>query len=68
MFISVARALALDWAGLVTEMKTFAADLKDGEHTAVMDDPQEVRRLWRQLDPKKASSCNPFGQARPATS
>jgi len=61
MFVSIARALALDWAGLVREMKTFAAQyLKGDENTVAMDDPQEVRRLWRQLDPRKASSVQAF--------
>ena len=61
MFVSVAWALARDWAGLVREMKAFAAaHLKNDENTVAMDDPQEVRRLWRQLDPKKASSVRLF--------
>ena len=61
MFISIAWALALDWAGLVREMKAFAAEyLKNDENTVAMDDPQELCRLWRQLDPKKASSVQLF--------
>jgi hypothetical protein len=61
MFVSVAWALALDWVGFVREMKAFAAEyLKNDENTVAMDDPQEVRRLWRQLDPKKASSVQAF--------
>lgn len=61
MFVSVARALGLDWTVLAKEMKAFAAQyLKNGEHTVAMDDPQEIRRLWRQLDPRKASSVQPF--------
>jgi hypothetical protein len=45
----------------VKEMKVFARDyLKDDENTASMSDPQEVRRLWRQLDPRKTSSVHPF--------
>ena len=61
MFVSVARALGRDWAGLVKEMKTFAnVYLKNDENTVAMDDPQKVRRLWRQLDPRKASSVQPF--------
>lgn len=53
MFVSVARALGREWTALVKEMKTFANDyLKNEENTASMNDPQEVRRLWRQLDPE----------------
>lgn len=61
MFVSVARALGREWAGLVKEMKTFANEyLKNDENTASMNKPQEVRRLWHQLDPKKMGSVQPF--------
>ncbi len=67
MFVSVARALGLEWADLVKEMKAFANDyLKDDENTASMNDLQEVRRLWRQLDPRKASSVHPFWSSEAA--
>ena len=61
MFVSVARALGREWATLVKEMKAFAAEyLKNDENTVSMNDPQEVRCLWRQLDPKKVGSVHPF--------
>jgi hypothetical protein len=53
--------LGLERTTLVKETKMFANDyLKDDENTVSMNDPQEVRRLWRQLDPRKTSSVQPF--------
>ena len=51
----------MDWRALVKEMKVFAREyLKSDDNAALLDDPQEARQLWNQLDPRMKNSVQAF--------
>ena len=61
MFVAAAKGLDTDWRALVREMKAFAREyFKSDDNAALLDDPQEARQLWNQLDPRRETTVQAF--------
>ena len=60
-FVAAAKGIDMDWRVLVKEMKAFAREyFKSDDNAAPLEDPQEARQLWNQLDPRKKKSVQAF--------
>ena len=61
MFVAAAKGVGLEWDVLVREMVTFARGyLRKKANVVALDDIENVRRLWNELDPLDSDSVQEF--------